>query len=198
MFEISQLKEKKLVELQEIAEKLKVPKFKSLKKIDLVYQILDLQAANPTIVAPKATPVAAAKPPRPRRERISKPKEANPKPLAQNADSPASTEAKPASKVDSKKETGSENSSATTSAEIKTETKSETNAESKPAAKNKQKPQKQKQLKTQIRSRIRIKIQIINIQIKNKAITVTKTHETAIKNLILNLMPSLKVKVYWT
>ena len=144
MFEISQLKEKKLVELQEIAEKLKVPKFKSLKKIDLVYQILDLQAANPTIVAPKATPVAAAKPPRPRRERISKPKEANPKPLAQNADSPASTEAKPASKVDSKKETGLENSSATTSAEIKTETKSETNAESKPAAKNKQKPQKQK------------------------------------------------------
>ena len=156
MFEISQLKEKKLVELQEIAEKLKVPKFKSLKKIDLVYQILDLQAANPTIVAPKATPVAAAKPPRPRRERISKPKEANPKPLAQNADSPASTEAKPASKVDSKKETGSENSSATTSAEIKTETKSETNAESKPAAKNKQKPQKQKNhnpIKTQIRSK---------------------------------------------
>ena len=29
MFEISQLKEKKLVELQEIAEKLNVPKFKS-------------------------------------------------------------------------------------------------------------------------------------------------------------------------
>ena len=52
MFEISQLKEKKLPELQEIAKKLKVPKFSSLKKIDLVYQILDLQAANPTIVPP--------------------------------------------------------------------------------------------------------------------------------------------------
>ena len=52
MFEISQLKEKKLPELQEIAKELKVPKFSSLKKIDLVYQILDLQAANPTIVAP--------------------------------------------------------------------------------------------------------------------------------------------------
>ena len=52
MFEISQLKEKKLPELQEIAKELNVPKFKSLKKIDLVYQILDLQAANPTIVTP--------------------------------------------------------------------------------------------------------------------------------------------------
>jgi transcription termination factor Rho len=51
MFEISQLKEKKLTELQEIAKELNVPKFSSLKKIDLVYQILDLQAANPKIVA---------------------------------------------------------------------------------------------------------------------------------------------------
>ena len=51
MFEISELKEKKLTELQEIAKELNVPKFSSLKKIDLVYQILDLQAANPKIVA---------------------------------------------------------------------------------------------------------------------------------------------------
>ncbi len=47
MFEISDLKSKKLPELQEIAKGLKVPKFKSLKKLDLVYQILDVQAANP-------------------------------------------------------------------------------------------------------------------------------------------------------
>ncbi len=47
MFEISDLKEKKLLELQEIAKKINVPKFKSLKKMDLVYQILDLQAADP-------------------------------------------------------------------------------------------------------------------------------------------------------
>ncbi|GAA0741791.1 transcription termination factor Rho [Gaetbulibacter jejuensis] len=47
MFEISQLKEKKLSELQEIAQKLNVPKYRSLKKLDLVYQILDYQAANP-------------------------------------------------------------------------------------------------------------------------------------------------------
>jgi len=75
MFEISQLKEKKLPELQEIAKELKVPKFSSLKKIDLVYQILDLQAANPTIVAPTVASVTEKKPIRPRRERISKSKD---------------------------------------------------------------------------------------------------------------------------
>ncbi len=51
MFEISDLKSKKLPELQEIAKGLKVPKFKTLKKLDLVYQILDLQAANPKVAA---------------------------------------------------------------------------------------------------------------------------------------------------
>ncbi len=49
MFEISELKAKKLPELQEIAKSLNVPKFRSLKKSDLVYQILDHQAANPAI-----------------------------------------------------------------------------------------------------------------------------------------------------
>ncbi len=47
MLEISELKAKKLPELQDIAKTLNVPKFKSLKKLDLVYQILDYQAANP-------------------------------------------------------------------------------------------------------------------------------------------------------
>ena len=47
MFEISQLKEKKLAELQEIAKELNITKFRSLKKLDLVYKILDHQAANP-------------------------------------------------------------------------------------------------------------------------------------------------------
>ncbi len=57
MFEISQLKEKKLPELQDIAKQLKVPKYRSLKKLDLVYQILDHQAANPSAikVEPKTT-----------------------------------------------------------------------------------------------------------------------------------------------
>lgn len=51
MFEISDLKAKKLPELQEIAKDLNVPKFKTLKKLDLVYQILDVQASNPKAVA---------------------------------------------------------------------------------------------------------------------------------------------------
>ncbi len=49
MLEISELKAKKLPELQEIAKTLNVPKYRSLKKLDLVYQILDCQAVNPTI-----------------------------------------------------------------------------------------------------------------------------------------------------
>lgn len=72
MFEISDLKSKKLPELQEIAKGLKVPKFKTLKKLDLVYQILDLQAANPKVAAAIAPPVAT--------EEVSKPAEAKPKP----------------------------------------------------------------------------------------------------------------------
>ena len=48
MFEIESLKQKKLPELQEIAENIGVPKYKQLKKLDLVYQILDVQASNPT------------------------------------------------------------------------------------------------------------------------------------------------------
>lgn len=47
MFEIQQLKAQKLADLQEIAKQLNVPKYRSLKKLDLVYQILDLQASNP-------------------------------------------------------------------------------------------------------------------------------------------------------
>jgi len=50
MLEISELKAQKLPELQELAKALKVPKYRSLKKLDLVYQILDYQAANPKVV----------------------------------------------------------------------------------------------------------------------------------------------------
>jgi len=50
MLEISELKAKKLAELQEIAKTSGVPKYRSLKKLDLVYKILDHQAANPNAV----------------------------------------------------------------------------------------------------------------------------------------------------
>jgi transcription termination factor Rho len=50
MFQIADLKSKKLPELQDIAKGLNVPKFKQLRKLDLVYKILDLQATNPEVV----------------------------------------------------------------------------------------------------------------------------------------------------
>merc|ERR1712146_211288 len=62
MFEISDLKAKKLPELQEIAKELNVPKFKSLKKLDLVYQILDVQASNPKAVAETVAATTDEKP----------------------------------------------------------------------------------------------------------------------------------------
>ncbi|RXJ45555.1 transcription termination factor Rho [Gelidibacter gilvus] len=85
MFEISQLKEKKLSDLQEIAQKLNVPKYRTLKKLDLVYQILDLQAANPEVVKTEIaaitdtkadikveTPKASTPPQKKKRERVEK------------------------------------------------------------------------------------------------------------------------------
>ncbi|WP_108803965.1 transcription termination factor Rho [Aquimarina sp. Aq107] len=61
MLEISELKAKKLPELQEIAKSLNVPKFRTMKKLDLVYQILDYQAANPNKVKEVITEDSSAK-----------------------------------------------------------------------------------------------------------------------------------------
>ena len=84
MFEISQLKAKKLPELQDIAKQLNVPKYRSLKKLDLVYQILDYQAANPEAVKAKVETDSNQKPeqkqnkPQQKRARVQrKPKENN-------------------------------------------------------------------------------------------------------------------------
>lgn len=74
MFEISQLKEKKLTDLQEIAKQLSIPKFRSMKKLDLVYQILDKQAADPS-AAKEIAPVAdkkAEQPVKKTRQRVQK------------------------------------------------------------------------------------------------------------------------------
>ncbi|MEH6407178.1 MAG: transcription termination factor Rho [Leeuwenhoekiella sp.] len=51
MFDISELKAKKLPELQETAKGLNIPKYRTLKKLDLVYKILDQQAADPKAIA---------------------------------------------------------------------------------------------------------------------------------------------------
>ena len=65
MFEISELKAKTLVELQEVAKNIGLSKTSQLKKLDLVYQILDTQAANP---ANQEKPTA----PKPKRKRVVK------------------------------------------------------------------------------------------------------------------------------
>jgi len=67
MFEIEELKEKKLLELQEIARKIGVQKYRQLKKLDLVYQILDVQATNPKQL--KENPTLSTKP---KRKRVNK------------------------------------------------------------------------------------------------------------------------------
>ena len=47
MYEIASLKTKKLPELQEIAKKIGIKRIASLKKLDLVYQIVDFIASKP-------------------------------------------------------------------------------------------------------------------------------------------------------
>ena len=53
MYDILELKSKLLPTLQDIAKNLNVPKYRSLKKMDLIYQILDVQAINPSATKEK-------------------------------------------------------------------------------------------------------------------------------------------------
>ncbi|MHA7832060.1 MAG: transcription termination factor Rho [Flagellimonas sp.] len=107
MFEISDLKAKKLPELQEIAKGLNVPKFKSLKKLDLVYQILDLQASNPKAVAKTVTSTADEKPaPKPRKPRAPRPKAKESKSTDGDAPKKAPQKREPRSKKDDSKPQG--------------------------------------------------------------------------------------------
>ncbi len=82
MFDIEVLKEMKLSDLQEIAKVAKVKKFRTLKKDELVYQILDVQAANPeTVKSEVIKSVTASKPvetteEKPKRARVISQKEA--------------------------------------------------------------------------------------------------------------------------
>ncbi|GLB50585.1 transcription termination factor Rho [Neptunitalea lumnitzerae] len=101
MFEITDLKAKKLSELQEIAKAIDVPKFRSLKKMDLIYQILDVQAADPQSVAqekkessaeetPTETTNAKDTAPKAKRARTRVSKKITPeKKPAENTDTPA-------------------------------------------------------------------------------------------------------------
>ncbi|WP_299057037.1 transcription termination factor Rho [uncultured Polaribacter sp.] len=72
MFEITELKAKTLADLQVIAKSIGLKKTSQLNKLDLVYQILDIQAASP--VKTVATTDAPAKPKteKPKRKRVTK------------------------------------------------------------------------------------------------------------------------------
>ena len=75
MFEISELKAKTLAELQVVAKSIGVAKISQLKKLDLVYQILDTQAADPSkaskiLVTPKKE--ESIKIEKPKRKRVAK------------------------------------------------------------------------------------------------------------------------------
>ena len=72
MFEISELKAKTLADLQVISKSIGLTKTSQLKKLDLVYQILDTQAADPAKTAPLATNEEVQKTERPKRKRVTK------------------------------------------------------------------------------------------------------------------------------
>ena len=73
MFEISELKTKTLTDLQVIAKSIGLTKISQLKKLDLVYQILDIQAANPKKSKATVTPnESEPKVEKPKRKRVAK------------------------------------------------------------------------------------------------------------------------------
>ncbi len=97
MYDILELKDKKLPDLQEIAKNLNVKKFRQYKKLELIYEILDAQAENPSAakaIRPsqdqspeenKPKPEASERKPAPKREPNRNP----------NQDKPANTGEKP-------------------------------------------------------------------------------------------------------
>ena len=70
MFEISELKAKTLADLQVIAKSIGLTKTSQLKKLDLVYQILDRQAANPSSTKQDTAPTEKTTTEKPKRKRV--------------------------------------------------------------------------------------------------------------------------------
>jgi len=70
MFEISELKAKTLADLQVIAKSIGLTKTSQLKKLDLVYQILDRQAANPSSTKQDTAPTEKITTEKPKRKRV--------------------------------------------------------------------------------------------------------------------------------
>ena len=87
MYEIATLKSKKLPELQEMAKSLGVKRITGLKKLDLIYQIIDFISANPQAMAPtpqkQKAPVPVPK--APQKERVNQGKNKKDKKIQENS-----------------------------------------------------------------------------------------------------------------
>ncbi len=141
MFDISDLKAKKLVELQEIAKSIGLKKVSQLKKLDLVYKIIDTHAESSS--TPEETQKAK---PRPKRKRVAKPKQKqNPTPKdkteneeVKKQETTPEKSAKPVAKRNVKKTKEEEKPTAKENkAEEKDADKKEANDKKKPQQKNK-------------------------------------------------------------
>ena len=127
MFEISQLKAKKLPELQDIAKKLDVPKFRTEKKLDLVYKILDYQAANPEAI--KATvdiegspePAPQNKPPQKRAKAPQKPQETKEQKPLESSDKKEEIKPKPREQKSNVRKTTTEKTAVANTPNTKTQ-----------------------------------------------------------------------------
>jgi transcription termination factor Rho len=108
MFEISELKAKTLAELQQIAKSIGLSKISQLKKLDLVYQILDIQAA---------TPIKEEKKSENQKPRVNKPKRKRVAKKVVSEDSISEASPKSTSEVLDKKSTPDLNSSTDKSSE---------------------------------------------------------------------------------
>lgn len=139
----------KLPELQDIAKSLNVPKYRTQKKLDLVYQILDYQAANPNkvkeVLKEEEKPVAeAAKPDQDSKASKSKTgdekKQARPANKPQNkkpADPPKDTrpDNRPASEDNNKKHPAPSSDKKNDAAKSSSSSSSEDNRKPRPAHK---------------------------------------------------------------
>ncbi|MDN3204842.1 transcription termination factor Rho [Algoriphagus sediminis] len=120
MYNIEELRIRLLSELKEIAEELKVKNFKSLKKDELIYAILDQQAILPENALPKKKPSSAEA--EPEQKPKSQPKR---KPAANSGPGEEEASYKPKFKRQNVKDSSSEESKPS-------ETPSEEKAEAKP------------------------------------------------------------------
>ncbi|MDG1272216.1 MAG: transcription termination factor Rho [Flavobacteriaceae bacterium] len=78
MYEIATLKSKKLNELQDMAKGLGVKRITGLKKLDLIYQIIDFISANPQAIGASDANEPKANKPKEQKPKQQKPKETKP------------------------------------------------------------------------------------------------------------------------